>query len=189
MGGHLLQAALAAPLHCAMPHVKGGLRTSFDAAAAGVQQLDKVSEALKEDSQDMDRIADAMGEIKQASAKLAEFNSSLKSVEADLMMAMDAAEKITGQDSGVGNIANEIATIKAAAVATRHQLGLAKTSVDSVMPRPSAASVSPAALLLAALAHAARPSALLSAPGAAECRRRRGDGSACVQRPAGALFL
>merc|ERR1712187_1107516 len=108
--------------------------TSFSEAEA-LQRLQEADELAKEQSVALAEIHDKVNAIRDAAIKVGEFNQKLNSVEADLLDAIDDAEKIAGPDTGVGQLAQAVARIKALSTIQQDSIGRAKQALDPLIPR------------------------------------------------------
>merc|ERR1712139_502087 len=72
--------------------------------------------------------------LRTAAQRISEFALQLKIVEGDITDAMDMAKQVVSAGTGIGEIAKALAEIKAKAIHEQYEMGLAKQSIDKLVP-------------------------------------------------------
>eukprot|EP00929_Paragymnodinium_shiwhaense_P020222 TRINITY_DN13545_c0_g1_i3.p1 TRINITY_DN13545_c0_g1~~TRINITY_DN13545_c0_g1_i3.p1 ORF type:complete len:156 (+),score=33.57 TRINITY_DN13545_c0_g1_i3:590-1057(+) len=98
-------------------------------------RLTEAKDLAREQTVALTEIHDKVKGIRSAALKIGELNKQLKSIEADLLDVVEDAGKLTAPNAGLNEMTEQIATVKAMAASQQYELGLAKTSLDKVLPR------------------------------------------------------
>ncbi|CAE7211454.1 unnamed protein product [Symbiodinium natans] len=86
--------------------------------------------------------------IQDTAHKVGEFANQIRGIEVELGEAKKAAEQIVGANTGMGELAKEVATIKAKAAEQQSDLILAKDAVDKLIPTNASIGIGMALLAL-----------------------------------------
>ncbi|CAK9042234.1 unnamed protein product [Durusdinium trenchii] len=107
---------------------------SFEAKSEGLTQIEEVANMLKVQT---DALADLHLKIKNVqdtAGKIGDFANKIRGIEVELGEAKQAAEQVISTNTGMGEIAQEVANIKAKAAEQQSDLILAKDAVDKLIP-------------------------------------------------------
>ncbi|CAK9042233.1 unnamed protein product [Durusdinium trenchii] len=101
---------------------------SFEAKSEGLTQIEEAGTAAVQ----TDALADL--HLKDTAGKIGDFANKIRGIEVELGEAKQAAEQVISTNTGMGEIAQEVANIKAKAAEQQSDLILAKDAVDKLIP-------------------------------------------------------
>ncbi|CAE7273233.1 hypothetical protein AK812_SmicGene38051 [Symbiodinium microadriaticum] len=108
---------------------------SFEASKSeGLSQIEEVTNMLKVQTDALADLHLKIKNIQDTANKVGEFANKIRGIEVELGEAKKAAEQIVGANTGMGELAKEVATIKAKAAEQQSDLILAKDAVDKLIP-------------------------------------------------------
>ncbi|CAE7254253.1 unnamed protein product [Symbiodinium sp. CCMP2592] len=112
-----------------------GHAVSFEASKSeGLSQIEEVTNMLKVQTDALADLHLKIKNIQDTANKVGEFANKIRGIEVELGEAKKAAEQIVGANTGMGELAKEVATIKAKAAEQQSDLILAKDAVDKLIP-------------------------------------------------------
>eukprot|EP00929_Paragymnodinium_shiwhaense_P065289 TRINITY_DN32743_c0_g1_i5.p2 TRINITY_DN32743_c0_g1~~TRINITY_DN32743_c0_g1_i5.p2 ORF type:complete len:208 (+),score=74.31 TRINITY_DN32743_c0_g1_i5:104-727(+) len=110
--------------------------TSFgERTEEGIAKLKEADALVKEQTIALSEITKKVSRIREAAAAVSELQGQLKSVEAAIGDSMDEAEVLLGTETGFGEMAQQLAKVKAMARHQQHATGLAKVAIDGIVSK------------------------------------------------------
>lgn len=147
-----------------------------DKVATGLDRLREASGLAKEQAKDLQQMHNKISEIREVTGRVGEFANILKNVEKEVDEAIAKSSQIIGANIGVGALSRALAEIKANAVNLQSDIGLAKNTVDKLVPTRSELDCCNLALAMCA-------------PGRSQTNPKQHCGQVCNIRHAGLSFL
>ena len=112
-----------------------GRGTCFEATKSeGLSQIEEVTNMLKVQTDALADLHLKIKNIQDTADKVGEFANKIRAIQVELGEAKRSAEQIISTNTGMGEIAQEVANIKAKAAEQQSDLILAKDAVDKLIP-------------------------------------------------------